>query len=178
MLDQGALTSYLADMSQAHEIEAEAARRLDRKRSETYVAPMPRHAYETDFAAWASEQAELIRAGLLEALDLENIAEEIESLSRSDKREILSRMIVLLAHLLKWKFQPDGRSRSWAASVAQARWKIAELVAESPSLRGHPAQVLEKAYAQARKEAQIETGLDLPAVCPWTVDEALADAPD
>ena len=139
---------------------------------------MPRHAYETDFAAWASEQAELIRAGRLDALDIENIAEEIESLSRSDKREILSRMIGLLAHLLKWRFQPEGRSSSGAASIAQARWKIAELIEESPSLRGHPTQALAKAYAQARKEAQIETGLDMPAVCPWTADDALADALD
>ena len=69
--------------------------------------------YDTDFYGWAIEQAALLRARELSAADVDNIAEEIESLGRSEKRELISRFTVLLTHLLKWKFQPKGRCSSW-----------------------------------------------------------------
>ena len=70
-------------------------------------------AYKTDVVAWANEQAAFIRAGRFDLLDLENIAEEIESVGKSEKRELASRMSLLLAHLLKWQYQPVRRGSSW-----------------------------------------------------------------
>lgn len=90
--------------------------RLAGEQPAPYDGDMPRRDYDSDFSAWAVEQAALLRAGRLDAVDAENIAEEIESLSRSDKREILNRMIVLLKHLLKWRYQPELRCGSWKAS--------------------------------------------------------------
>jgi len=69
--------------------------------------------YETDIVAWTNEQAQLVRAGRFELLDLEHIAEEIEDVGKSEQRELASRMTILLAHLLKWQFQPEQQGRSW-----------------------------------------------------------------
>lgn len=129
--------------------------------------------YDTDFSAWALEQAEALRARRLDALDIENLAEEIESLSRSDRREIYSRLSLLLAHLLKWRAQPKLRCGSWRASVGEARRRIDRLVNESPSLHDYPGQILAEAYADARETAADETGLEMPLACPWTIDEAM-----
>jgi len=74
---------------------------------------MTTHVYETDIVAWANEQAQLVRAGRFELLDLEHIAEEIEDVGKSEQRELASRMTILLAHLLKWQFQPEQQGRSW-----------------------------------------------------------------
>ena len=77
--------------------------------------------YEKDFYAWTVEQARLLRSGELSAVDIENIAEEIESMGRSDRREIKSRLIVLLSHLLKWQMQPQMRSAGWSATIREQR---------------------------------------------------------
>ncbi len=79
---------------------------------------MPRSAlYDRDFFAWANEQAALLREGKLEEADLESIAEEIESMGKTEKRELISRLTVLLLHLLKWRYQggcvaPAGETAS------------------------------------------------------------------
>ncbi len=86
--------------------------------------------YEKDFYAWTVEQARLLRAGELSALDVANIAEEIESLGRSDRRELGSRLTVLLLHLLKWRSQPDTRSKSWLATIREQRRQIEKLLRE------------------------------------------------
>lgn len=130
--------------------------------------------YETDFALWAERQADALRHRAGNEIDWENVAEEIESLAKSDKREIRSRLAVIITRLLKCQFQPDARSNSWLGSIAQARRAIAALIEESPSLRPYPATVLEKAYADGRTDAALETGIaDLPAACPWTTEQVL-----
>src|ERR1035438_9493947 len=92
--------------------------------------------YEQDFALWAEETARLLRAGALDDLDIENLAEEIESMGRKDRRELRSRLKVLLSHLLKWRIQPDHRSGgSWRSTIAIQRSDIEQLLEESPSLR-------------------------------------------
>src|SRR5579863_9887806 len=98
---------------------------------------MPRNAaaYDDDFFAWTEEQARLLRAGKFSHLDIENIAEELESMGRSDKREIESRLVVLMAHLLKWQVQIGFRSQSWSATIREQRERIEDLLVESPSLR-------------------------------------------
>ena len=82
-------------------------------------------AYEKDIVAWANEQACFIRAGRFDLLDLEHIAEEIEDVGKSEQRELETRMAVLLAHLLKWQYQPTHRGRSWLATIREQRKMIA-----------------------------------------------------
>jgi Domain of unknown function DUF29 len=132
--------------------------------------------YDRDFYAWSNEQAALLRSGNLAAADIAHIAEEIETLGRSEKRELVSRLIVLLLHRLKWEFQPDRRSRSWELSIANARDAITEHLGDNPSLKAKLSDALTTAYRYARREAAIETGLALdsfPADCPWTFDQAM-----
>ena len=92
--------------------------------------------YEQDVVAWANEQAALLRAGKLTAIDVQHIAEEIEDVGKSEQRELASRMSVLLAHLLKWKFQPSRRSKSWQFTIRTQRKEVAYVLDEAPSLRG------------------------------------------
>jgi hypothetical protein len=133
--------------------------------------------YEEDFFAWTAEQARLLRAGELSALDIANIAEEIESLGRSDRRELGNRLTVLLMHLLKWQNQPDMRSNSWSATIREQRRQIDRLLRESPSLRPFVAAELTEAHRNAREDAVEETGLaetEFPTGCPFTLDEVLS----
>lgn len=133
--------------------------------------------YETDFVAWADLQADALRRRAANEIDWENVAEEIESLSRSDRREIRSRLAVICEHLLKWEFQVDARSPSWRASIREARDRIADLIEESPSLAAYPATQLpgpRGAYTRGRREAVDATGItDLPETCPWAIDQVL-----
>jgi hypothetical protein len=128
--------------------------------------------YATDAVAWAEQQSDALRRRASNEIDWENVAEEIESLARSDRREIRNRLAVICEHLLKWEFQPIQRSGSWRGSVVEARDQIARLVQDSPSLRDYPTQVLAEAYPAGRRKAEAETGLmDLPAACPWTIEQ-------
>ncbi|CAK0766895.1 DUF29 domain-containing protein [uncultured Gammaproteobacteria bacterium] len=127
--------------------------------------------YEHDFFAWANEQAALLRAGKLDAADIEHIAEEIESMGRSEKRELVSRLTVLLLHLLKWQFQPDRRGASWEASIANTRDDLADHLADNPSLKAMLSEAIISAYRRARRDAAAETGLpnpSFPLTCPWS----------
>lgn len=135
--------------------------------------------YEADFYAWTVEQARLLRAGELANVDAANIAEEIESMGRSDRRELQSRLVVLTMHLLKWRFQPSARSRSWSATIEEQRLQIEQVLAESPSLRPSAAGMLPQAYAIAPARAIAETGFAddaFPASCPFTLDDVLSPA--
>jgi hypothetical protein len=136
-----------------------------------------RAAYDEDFYAWTVEQARLLREGEFAQIDIENVAEELESMGRGDKREIESRLTVLLVHLLKWQFQPAHRSSGWSGTIREQRRRIEKLLRESPSLRPMPAEALAEAYADAREDAAEETGLGedaFPAECPFTAEEVLA----
>ena len=132
--------------------------------------------YEEDFALWAAEQGALIRAGKVDRIDLENVAEEIESLRRSDKREIERRLKVLLVHLLKSQFQPERAKQGWKSTIVEQRRRIHKLVKESPSLRQHPTLVLAEEYEYARDDAAEETGLPVlafPKTCPYSIADIL-----
>jgi Domain of unknown function DUF29 len=130
--------------------------------------------YESDLYEWTKEQADALRRRASNALDWDNLAEEIESLGTSQRSEIRSRLKVLLVHLLKWKYQPELQCGSWRGSIREARDQIEDMLDDSPSLRAHPAECLPKAYVRARMKALDETGLlRLPEVCPWTIEEIL-----
>ncbi|MGA3403081.1 MAG: DUF29 domain-containing protein [Acetobacteraceae bacterium] len=131
--------------------------------------------YERDFYAWANEQAALLRAGKLDSADIENIAEEIESMGRSEKRELVNRLAVLLLHLLKWQFQPSFRSTSWRLTVREQRFRLGDHLADNPSLKSKVGDAMRDAYRLARVEAARETGLaedTFPTNCPFTFDQA------
>ena len=137
--------------------------------------------YDADFYAWANQQAELLRAGRVQAADIAHIAEEIESMGRSEKRELISRLAVLLAHLLKWDAQPDRRGRSWILTILEQREEVAEVLHDNPSLRARIEEILADAYRKALLAAERETGLPesaFPAACPWTFEQAMRDEPD
>src|SRR5260370_650186 len=124
--------------------------------------------YEEDFYAWTMEQSRLLRSGEISSIDTENIAEELESMGRSDRRAIESRLTVLLTHLLKWQMQPAIRSTSWSGTIREQRRQIEKLLRESPSLRPFVAEALSEAYGEARDDAVEETGLpetEFPTVC-------------
>ena len=137
--------------------------------------------YDRDFYAWANEQAALLRAGRLSTADIAHIPEEIESMGRSEKRELTSRLAVLLAHLLKWRFQPERRGRSWQATIREQRSEVADLLADNPSLGARLDELLPNAYGKAVQIAIRETDLaeeTFPAICPWTFEQAMQDEPD
>lgn len=134
--------------------------------------------YERDFYAWATEQATLLRAGRLAEADIQNIAEEIESMGRSEKRELVSRLTVLLTHLLKWQAQPALRGNSWRLTVLEQRGQLAEHLKDNPSLKGILPDAFATAYRFALLGAQKETGLPeeaFPAACPWSSEQVMAE---
>ena len=105
--------------------------------------------YDTDFYAWTNEQAALLRAGRLSEADVENIAEEIESMGRSEKSQLVNRLTVLLVHLLKWRYQRDLRGRSWALTIEQQRLRLARHLANNPSLKSQLNEIVVRAYRHA-----------------------------
>jgi hypothetical protein len=132
--------------------------------------------YELDTAAWAVEQARLIRAHRFDLLDIEHIAEEIEDLSKSERRELMSRLVVLLSHLLKWKYQPDFRGNSWKHTIRTQRRDLNDHINENPSLRPSltDPQWFEHAWDKALDQVSRETGMEislLPSICPWSIGE-------
>ena len=139
---------------------------------------MPNSNYDLDFYAWANEQASLLRAGKLSIADIESIAEEIGSMGRTEKRELVNRLTVLLSHLLKWKFQPRLRGASWEASIKIQRLRIVRHLKDNPSLKSKLAEAVADAYGVAIVEAAADTGLaesDFPAACPWAFDQMMTD---
>jgi len=134
--------------------------------------------YEKDVVAWAMEQAALLRAGNLSALDIEHIAEEIEDVGKSEKRELASRMAVLLSHLLKWQHQPGRRGSSWTRTLKEQRKAIAAAIRQTPSLKASlsDADWLAGVWADAVTKAVDETGLDsFPEDCPWSMVQVLTE---
>lgn len=134
--------------------------------------------YEKDFYAWAEENARLMKEGKLSQIDAAHIAEELESMTRSEKRELISRLAVLLSHLLKWQFQPERRSNSWKSTIDAQREDVADILEDSPSLRHGMEKKLEKAYHKARFLVAAETGIGkerLPDICPYDLDSILSD---
>ena len=134
--------------------------------------------YDKDVLLWSQEQARLLRARRFSELDIEHLADEIEDVGKSEKRELASRMAVLLAHLLKWRSQSEKRSNSWRATINVQRKRIALALKETPSLKTVMRDPMwqEGVWLDARGQARNETGLDqLPEARPWTMEQA-ADA--
>lgn len=134
--------------------------------------------YERDFYTWAMEQAALLRAGRLAHADIDHIAEEIETLGRSEAAALRSSYRVLLLHLLKWRWQAERRDQSWRVSIARERVNIDAHLDDNSGLKSRQAELFDKAYALARREAAAETGLAIatfPVTCPFTLEDATRD---
>jgi Domain of unknown function DUF29 len=157
--------------------------------------------YAEDFAAWCLKTAELVRTGEWDAIDPEALAEELESLGKSQKRELESRLEVLVMHLLKWKYQPDLReeSHSWYDTICEQRSELERLLRDNPSLQRQVPVVLPELYPKAHRRARGEMRLPrreppsmgappletirqeilrqalLPKTCPWIPKQVLDD---
>ena len=132
--------------------------------------------YDEDFYAWTQAQAALLRQAKASDLDWENLAEEIESVGISQRNKVQSHCRRLLQHLLKWRYQPTQRSRSWRRTIITQRLDIATEVGDRGTLRQQLPLLLQAAYPGARRLAETETGLPLatfPATCPWTPAQVL-----
>jgi ribosomal protein L29 len=132
--------------------------------------------YDQDFYAWTAEQAALLRSGKLSTADIENIAEEIESMGKGERRELESRLVVLLLHLLKWRFQPERRGRSWQATIRVQRRDLARHLRLNPSLASKVDDAVDYAYGNAVIEAGAETSLAedvFPEACPWSFGQIM-----
>ena len=129
--------------------------------------------HDADFHGWATEQAALLRAGRLADADVANIAEEIESMGRSERRELVSRLAVLLQHLLKWQFQPERRGRSWSATIDIQRELLDIHLRDNPSLRPLLEGAMRDAWRLGRRAAAVEAELSLPEANPWSVAQVL-----
>ena len=144
------------------------------------TAPQPTvftsHLYDQDFYLWIETTAKQLKEGKFSEVDLENLIEEIECMGKSEKKVITSNLIVVLIHLLKYKYQPEKRSNSWKGSIREHRRRLKEAFVDSPSLKPYFLEVLPQCYQDARKQASDETGLSLdsfPLDSPFTADECL-----
>ncbi len=133
--------------------------------------------YDQDVLAWAMEQARLLRAGQFDQLDIEHIADEIEDVGKSEKRELASRLAVLLAHLLKWQHQPARRGAGWERTMREPRKQVLRKLKETPSLGPllSDPDWGEGVWGDAVTLAISETGLDFPEACPWRFSDVLTD---
>ena len=132
--------------------------------------------YETDYYAWSNQQAALLRAGQLSDADVDNIAEEIESMGKGEKRELVSRLRVLLTHLLKWQLQPKRRGAGWEKTIRVQRHDIGFVLEDNPSLVPQLDQTIERAYRGAADDASIQTRLsakNFPRTCPWSYQQMI-----
>ena len=142
---------------------------------------MSEHAmlYEQDFYAWTQEQAKLIREGTFAKLDIRHLIEEVEDMGKHEKRELSSRLEVLLLHLLKWHFQPNYENKnSWKYTIKEQRRKIRYHLEDNPSLKNKDQFqiVFDRAYEASIYDAIKETGLGedvFPTTCKWEISEVL-----
>jgi hypothetical protein len=130
--------------------------------------------YETDFYAWAMHNSKLLRERRFSEIDIENIAEEIESMGTSEKSELINRLTVLMSHLLKWEFQRERRGHSWLYTIKEQRLRIKRRLKKNPSLKSSLNESLNEAYEYALLQAVSDTGLSertFPEECPYSLEE-------
>lgn len=142
------------------------------------TSPANETSYDADFFLWTQQQAARLRQGRWSQIDAANLAEEIESMGKSDRRAIISHLAIIILHLLKWRYQPERRGTSWRLSIRNGRQEIDWIVNDSPSLRRQLSELIESVYPMARENAADETGLALdvfPEQCPFTVEQVIGD---
>lgn len=135
----------------------------------------PPIAYEADFHAWALEQAALLRAGRLSEIDIGHIADELESLGKGERRELIRQVRAVISHMLVGHFGADGWDDLRHAELSNRRLDLVDLLKDNPSLRQEMAAVIQDAYRRSRDTVRLDgvPADDLPADCPWTLNEIL-----
>lgn len=134
--------------------------------------------YERDIHAWTQQTAELLKQRRFQDIDVEHLIEELESMGRRDRQELISRLKILLGHLLTWQYQPAHRSSSWRGSILEQRLRIRDLLQDCPTLKPFLPQAVSAAYADGAKLASKETGLPIagfPDQAPYPLDMLLED---
>ena len=145
-----------------------------------YSGGMDADLYEADEHLWIEAQIEALRTGRTDQLDRAHLIEYLTEMTIRDRRELRSRLVVLLIHLLKAHFQPGRLSRSWVDTIVEQQSELREILADTPSVARYVPELLARAYAEAVRRAAGQTGLPratFPAACPWTLEEALAFDP-
>ncbi|MBV9385842.1 MAG: DUF29 domain-containing protein [Chroococcidiopsidaceae cyanobacterium CP_BM_ER_R8_30] len=135
-------------------------------------AHYPPSLYETDFYGWTQRTAKLLRDRDFDSVDWDNVIEEIETLGRSERAQLVNRLEVLLVHLLKWEYQSLCRRRSWELTIKEQRSRVERLLKENPSLRPYLNEAIAAAYEHAIYEAERQTKLPysvFPMSCPYLV---------
>lgn len=134
--------------------------------------------YDTDYLQWLETTVEKLRHQDYANVDWDNLVEEIEDMGRSERRSLESNLIVVLLHLLKWQYQPQFRSGSWAGSIVEHRRRIKKALKESPSLKPYLDSIFAESYTEAVKQAKAETDLPLetfPTTCQYELAEVIND---
>jgi hypothetical protein len=132
--------------------------------------------YEADETAWLEAMSELIEQGRIDELDYEHLGEYLSDTAKRDRREVVSRLIVLIKHVLQWVYQPKKRTRSWHSTILTQQQELQDDIAAGV-LRKHAEESLQAAYSKAVSRAAVETGLSketFPKDCPYSLDELLA----
>jgi hypothetical protein len=141
------------------------------------AAKPARAGYDRDFYAWSLEQARLVREGRWDAVDRENVAEEIESSGREQLNKLESALRVLMSHMLKWDHQPALRSHGWVLSIKAQRAELDDIMSDNPGLKPRIGEAIARGYRKASIEAARETGLDeeqFSKTCPYAWDDIVA----
>ncbi|QEP42344.1 DUF29 domain-containing protein [Ectothiorhodospiraceae bacterium BW-2] len=140
--------------------------------------------YDEDIYNWTKAQIAYLQTREFESLDIKNLIEELEDMGKSTLRELESRLMILLAHLLKWQFQFNKlaeqwqafEGKSWRNTIIEQRAQILFLLKKVPSLKAKIADAVEEAYPEAVALASKESGIAVatfPLRCPYTLDQLL-----
>ncbi len=143
---------------------------------ETYLETSSKSLYNIDFVRWVETTTEQLRAQDYDSVDWENLIEEIEDMSRRERKALKSNLVVILLHLLKWQYQPECRTGSWRGSIREHRRRINDDLKDSPSLAPYLQEVFAECYGYAKEQASDETGLPIetfPLDCPYTSEQSL-----
>ena len=130
--------------------------------------------YDKDFYGWTVNTARLMKDKKMDEVDFENVIEEIEALGRSEKHQLVNRLALVMAHLLKWQFQPLLRSHSWIYTIREQRLQANIHLKDNPSLKSRIEEIMSDAYSLAVSKAAKDTGLDqksFPVKCPYTLEQ-------
>jgi hypothetical protein len=144
--------------------------------SDATTKPPKNTLYDSDLYAWTREQARLLRERRWDDLDLDNLIDEVESVGGSEKREIRNRVVKLLAHLLKWKYQPGHRGSSCRRTIREQRQQLVSIVEDSASLRDYLSREIGERYLEGTLKAADEIGIAIglfPSECPFTPEQVL-----
>lgn len=134
--------------------------------------------HDIDFYTWTQQQVTLLQHRQWGELDLDNLIDEIGSMGRSEKRELDSRLAVLLAHLLKWQYEPARQGKSWRLTIKEQRIKIKKCLRDNPGLKLQVSDIMMDAYDEGLIIAMRETEMDesiFPTICPWSFERIIAD---